>query len=295
MSASEAIKRTAWNEPEAHPAAAKLPMMTNEELAALSEDIRINGLQHPIILLRDNTGEQFGESGPFPIFLLDGRNRLAAMKLAGISDPRRAKNGRIISETVRILNRFEKRSLMGGKTARDLWVEEVNPITFVLSVNVRRRHLSSSQKRDAIAAFIEADPTASDRKVAKELGVSDHTVASVRDQNSQIANSDNQPVERAKAAWLANPAATQQQIAKIAACANTTAGNARKKLYAQGLIPKPRPRGGNNKRGDIVTTASPKPTPNTFSRAAQIQKAIEKLVKQYGQDDVLAAIQSIFN
>ena len=41
----------------------------------------------------------------------------------------------------------------------------------MLSRNVHRRHLTSEQKRQAIAAYIKADPTTSDRTVAKELGV----------------------------------------------------------------------------------------------------------------------------
>ena len=45
---------------------------------------------------------------------------------------------------------------------------------------MHRRHLTSEQKRQAIAAFIKADPTASDRTVAKELGVDNKTAAKVR-------------------------------------------------------------------------------------------------------------------
>ena len=47
-------------------------------------------------------------------------------------------------------------------------------------MNVHRRHLTSEQKRDAIAAYLKADPTTSDRKVAKELGVDNKTAAKVR-------------------------------------------------------------------------------------------------------------------
>ena len=57
----------------------------------------------------------------------------------------------------------------------------INPVTYVLSRNVHRRHLTSEQKREAIAAYLKADPTVSDLKVAKELGVSDKTAAKVRD------------------------------------------------------------------------------------------------------------------
>jgi hypothetical protein len=64
-------------EPEipVHPLAASFPMLEGEELDALVEDIRTNGLLHPIVRYQP-TGE-----------LLDGRNRLKACELAGV-EPR---------------------------------------------------------------------------------------------------------------------------------------------------------------------------------------------------------------
>jgi ParB/Sulfiredoxin domain len=60
--------------PPIHPAADAFPMMTDEELADLAEDIKANGLIHPIITDTDGV-------------LLDGRNRLKACYLAGV-EPR---------------------------------------------------------------------------------------------------------------------------------------------------------------------------------------------------------------
>jgi len=51
-----------------HLRAEMFPMMPEEELAELAEDIRENGLIHPIML--DTDGQ-----------VIDGRNRLAACKL----------------------------------------------------------------------------------------------------------------------------------------------------------------------------------------------------------------------
>jgi hypothetical protein len=56
---------------EVHPAAAVWPMLADDELHALADDIAANGLIHPIVLTPD------GE-------VLDGRNRLAACELAKI-------------------------------------------------------------------------------------------------------------------------------------------------------------------------------------------------------------------
>ncbi len=54
---------------EAHPAAAIFPMMGDADLAALADDIRVNGLHDPIVL---HEGK-----------VVDGRNRYAACRLAG--------------------------------------------------------------------------------------------------------------------------------------------------------------------------------------------------------------------
>jgi DNA-binding transcriptional MocR family regulator len=92
------------------------------------------------------------------MYLRDARNRLAALKRLGITDPDKIPTD--------------------GKPFT--LIEDVDPTTFVLSKNVRRRHLTSEQKRDAIAAFLKAAPEVSNRTVAKELGVSDKTVGAER-------------------------------------------------------------------------------------------------------------------
>jgi ParB/RepB/Spo0J family partition protein len=54
-----------------HPVADLFPMLADDELAELAEDIKQRGLLHPIVL--DTEGR-----------VLDGRNRLAACELAGV-------------------------------------------------------------------------------------------------------------------------------------------------------------------------------------------------------------------
>src|SRR5262245_55299485 len=58
-----------------HPAADLFPMMSPDELRALAEDIKKNGLRYPIVFCLADDGK--GR------LLLDGRNRLDAMELAG--------------------------------------------------------------------------------------------------------------------------------------------------------------------------------------------------------------------
>lgn len=52
----------------AHPAAAIFPILTGDALAELADDIRANGLRQPIVTFEGQ--------------VLDGRNRLAACRLA---------------------------------------------------------------------------------------------------------------------------------------------------------------------------------------------------------------------
>jgi len=85
-----------------HPVADLFPMLSEDELADLAEDIKANGLNFPIVL--DAEGEM----------LIDGRNRLAACKLAGVEP------------------RFER---LNGQ----------DPRAYIISTNIRRRHLNGGQ------------------------------------------------------------------------------------------------------------------------------------------------------
>ena len=90
-----------------HPAADIFPMMSGEELADLANDIKANGLFHAIVLDANN-------------LLIDGRNRLAACKLAGVEP------------------RFEN---LNGRDA----------LAYIASTNLRRRNLSKGQQAMALA------------------------------------------------------------------------------------------------------------------------------------------------
>lgn len=68
------------SEIKVHPAAAVFPMLSDDELADLAEDIKANGLLHPIV--RDAEGQ-----------IIDGRNRYAACGIAGIEPTFTTVNG----------------------------------------------------------------------------------------------------------------------------------------------------------------------------------------------------------
>lgn len=84
-----------------HPLAEIFPMLGNGELKDLAEDIRETGLQTPIILFEEK--------------ILDGRNRYAACKLAGVEPT------------------FEE-------------YKGSEPLQHIISLNLHRRHLSESQR-----------------------------------------------------------------------------------------------------------------------------------------------------
>lgn len=247
-----------------------LPMMSDAELDELARDIEENGLQQPIILFRDNSEAVNGHTGPFPTYLLDGRNRLAALGRLGITDPREAKSGHIVDSRVRILEAVQEGfTLSGGKSSRTTWTPAVNPTTFVLSANVRRRHLSTAQKRDAIAAYLEAEPTASDRKIARELGVDNKTVANVRgDRNEEIPQTDRSPVERAKAVLRDDPSLSQRAVAAKAEVGQATANKARKELVQAGELPA-------EKTAPQPKPPAPKPAPKKKPSVAEEAAARE--------------------
>ena len=106
---------------EVHPTAARFPIMSKEQLAALTEDIKKNGLIEPIVLTAD------GKT------LVDGRNRYTACEKADVKPE------------------FHKLSSA---------MSEAQIIDFISSKSMERRDLDPGQrallavhlKRDALAA-----------------------------------------------------------------------------------------------------------------------------------------------
>jgi hypothetical protein len=84
-----------------HPACLLFPKLGKDELQELADDIRENGLRHPIVLYQGK--------------ILDGRNRLLACEIAGVEP------------------RFVE------------WDGKGSPVEWVVSENLVRRHLTSSQ------------------------------------------------------------------------------------------------------------------------------------------------------
>jgi hypothetical protein len=122
-----------------HPAADVFPMMDEDELAQLGEDIKANGLREPMKLLRVGKAKPvdgIAHATTQDEVLIDGRNRLEAMERAGID---------IKSCAVK----YEYVNTRRGPFDLDV-------ASIIISLNIHRRHLTKQQAADLIVAAIKA-------------------------------------------------------------------------------------------------------------------------------------------
>ena len=141
----------------------------------MADSYKAIGLLFPIVIFVDNSGEARGEKGPWPKYLLAGRNRLEMLKRVGVDDPRDAKIASsnlygAIQEVYAIRQQGYLRLADGSEDKN--WVIETDPELYVLATDVARRHLNAEEMREAIEAYFERAPRASNRKAANDLGVS---------------------------------------------------------------------------------------------------------------------------
>ncbi len=100
-----------------HPWAAMFPMHSEDELSDLADDIKANGLRYPVVLGMTVTAEGF----PAHLAVIDGRNRLAACKRAGVKPETITLNGE-------------------------------DQDAYIASVNLKRRNMNKGQQAMLIAA-----------------------------------------------------------------------------------------------------------------------------------------------
>jgi len=167
-----------------HPAADAFPLMSETDPAAfqaLVEDIQKNGLQQPIVVYRDDTTINDGDRSKW--CLLDGRNRMDALELLGFKLEFRLGTRRpwrpeqwVLIEPADLADLIEY-EWHGEPQIHDFpW----DPLTYVISANIHRRHLTAEQKRGLIAELLKATPEKSNRQIAETVKVDHKTVASVR-------------------------------------------------------------------------------------------------------------------
>lgn len=157
MSDKQTERKRGWRDVlKIHPAAEMFPLMSKDELLELGENIRKRGLATRVTMFEDKDGE---------LSLLDGRNRLDAMELAGM--------------TIEV--RGDRNIAIRGDGP---WISEcekgIDPYQFVLSANAHRRHLTPEQKRELIANVLKAGSELSDRQLGKHTKTDHKTVGAVR-------------------------------------------------------------------------------------------------------------------
>jgi hypothetical protein len=111
-------------------------MLPDDELEELAADIQTNGLREPVVLWRADD-DMHGDR----IAVLDGRNRLAALERLGVMFTR--PGGSAVFPDGRTIEPFT----MNHTT---------DPAAFVISANIRRRHLTKEQRAELIVKTIEA-------------------------------------------------------------------------------------------------------------------------------------------
>jgi hypothetical protein len=167
-----------------HPAAEMLPMMSEAEIDELAADIRAHGLVEPIVLWADNTQQK--ETGQLwgpehcPRYLLDGRSRLIALDRLGYQrlDDVRCRTKQPQS-AIRILLAWKREYPSAPVYGAWPW-RYLDPWAYVLSVNVRRRHLTQEQRRQIVEDMVRRRPDLTDRAFAKVALANHKTVAARR-------------------------------------------------------------------------------------------------------------------
>jgi ParB-like chromosome segregation protein Spo0J len=97
-------------------------------------------------------------------------------------------------------NRYRAAKEVGHKFVPENFKEfdGTDPKGFVLDRNIHRRHLTTAQKQELIRRLLQDNPSASDRKIAKMLGVNHRTVAAARQRMRPKADIE---LESFKAKW----------------------------------------------------------------------------------------------
>jgi ParB-like chromosome segregation protein Spo0J len=132
---------------KAHPVADLFPMLADDELRELADDIKTRGLLQPIVVevVTDDPEKPWATTHER---ILDGRNRLAACEIAGIEP-------------------------------RFTTYEGSDPDGYALAVNIARRHLNKGQIAmvAARALLLSNNDDASQDRAARAVGVSQPRVS----------------------------------------------------------------------------------------------------------------------
>ena len=170
-----------------HSAADLFPLMSESELKELADDIKQNGLLNPIQLASTELLDESGKrTNVYTHALLDGRNRLDALAMLGWLEPAEKPKklffrGRSLTQHYAPIKLIDDDQVVNiDDDALFNFGDDGGENSTVISLNIRRRHLTVEQKRDVIAKLLKAQPETSDRQIAKTVAVDHHKVGDVR-------------------------------------------------------------------------------------------------------------------
>jgi hypothetical protein len=165
-----------------HPAAELFPLMSPEELKTLGEDIKKNGMLNPIAFwVPKEYCDKCQDTGRLVYterYLIDGRNRLDARELVGMKPETVIASGIVGAHRQNVPFKIFYEPFARIPKGYSLVAD---PYAYVVSANIHRRHLTTAQKGELIAALLKAKPERSDRATATIAKVSDKTVGAVRE------------------------------------------------------------------------------------------------------------------
>jgi hypothetical protein len=178
---------------KAHKYAELFPLMDDDQLQELAEDIKINGLRLKIVTLDDK--------------VLDGRNRERACRIAGVE------------------------AVYKEYTGKD-------PLAYVITQNMRRRHLSVKQRAEIAVKIANLRPgqtkapngaAVTQEEAAKKVGISRRSV--------QRAAAKKKPRKKAEPGWTKEELAKDQELSDNILMIESVYGAADAKAIQHGTRP----------------------------------------------------------
>ena len=137
-----------------HPAAEMFPRMAEAELRELAEDVRRNGMTSRIVVFAEDIWTSDDQYVSTKWSVLDGINRLDALELAGISFELEFYGSGWFIEIDGIGSGDLDDSFRRRRHDLEI-VRDGDPYDFVISANIRRRHLTTDQRREVIAKLLK--------------------------------------------------------------------------------------------------------------------------------------------
>jgi hypothetical protein len=257
MDVAQAKRETWRNVLPVCEAAVFFPQLPPDQLQALADDIYKNGLKTPISLW----AERPGRGAKF--YLLDGRNRLDAMEMAGLLT---VKNGALTGWNGLVWKEYygeeEETSLdpMSGRETKS--VRKCDPWAFVISANIRRRQLKAEEMKALMERILKERPELTNRQMSKVVQLSDKTIAKYRPPVPVAETPQLGPITRGmlgdRAAVLQdaikdNPTSSNAEIGKLAGVSKSAVQRNRKRLGLTKPKTSSKPRRPQNRK--------PKPKP----------------------------------